>query len=45
LAELGYAVGKIIHLQMRFIVPSPGDMKAAIVALLPDIDLLVARGA
>jgi putative ABC transport system substrate-binding protein len=44
LAELGYVDGKNIHLQMRFAVPTPGDMKAAILALLPEIDLLVVWG-
>jgi hypothetical protein len=45
LAELGYVDGNNIHLPMRCTVPTPGDMKAAILALLPEIDLLVAVGA
>ena len=44
LSELGYVDGKNIRLENRFTAPNPKDMKAAIVALLPDIDLLVAWG-
>jgi hypothetical protein len=38
LSELGYVDGKNIRLENRFAAPNPKDMKAAIVALLPDID-------
>jgi putative tryptophan/tyrosine transport system substrate-binding protein len=44
LSELGYVDGKNISLQSRFTAPNPKDMKAAIMALLPDIDLLVVWG-
>jgi putative ABC transport system substrate-binding protein len=44
LAALGYVDGKNIRLQTRFVAPHPNEMKAAILALLPDIDLLVVCG-
>ena len=44
LAALGYVDGKNIRLQTRFVAPHPNEMKDAILALLPDIDLLVVWG-
>jgi putative ABC transport system substrate-binding protein len=44
LSDLGYVDGKNILLQSRFTAPNPTDMKAAILALAPDIDLLVVWG-
>jgi putative ABC transport system substrate-binding protein len=44
LTGLGYVDGKNIHLQTRYAAPNPKDMKAAILALLPEIDLLVVWG-
>jgi putative ABC transport system substrate-binding protein len=44
LSDLGYVDAKNIRLQLRFTAPNPKDMKAAILALLPDIDLLVVWG-
>ncbi len=44
LSALGYIDGKNIRLQTRFAAPDPNEMKAAILALLPDIDLLVVWG-
>jgi len=35
---------KNIRLQIRFVGPHPNEMKAAVLALLPDIDLLVVWG-
>jgi putative ABC transport system substrate-binding protein len=44
LSDLGYVDGKNIFLQTRFAAPNPEATKAAMLALLPDIDLLVAWG-
>jgi putative ABC transport system substrate-binding protein len=44
LSDLGYVDGKNILLQSRFTAPNPTDMKAAILALVPDVDLLVVWG-
>ena len=44
LSNLGYANGKNIVLSTRFVAPTPDAMDEAVLALLPDIDLLVAWG-
>jgi putative ABC transport system substrate-binding protein len=44
LLDLGYVEGKSIRLQTRFAAPTPVGQKEAILALLPDIDLLVVHG-
>jgi len=44
LSTLGYIDGKNIRLQTRFAAPNLNEMKAAVLALLPDIDLLVVWG-
>jgi putative ABC transport system substrate-binding protein len=44
LSDLGYVDGKTIRLQTRFSAPNPKDMKTTILALLPDIDLLIVWG-
>jgi putative tryptophan/tyrosine transport system substrate-binding protein len=44
LSTLGYIDGKNIRLQTRFAAPKLNEMQAAVLALLPDIDLLVVWG-
>src|ERR1700737_3956782 len=44
LSDLGYVDGKTIRLQTRFAAPNPKDIKTTILALLPDIDLLIVWG-
>jgi putative ABC transport system substrate-binding protein len=44
LSALGYVDGKNIRLRGRFAAPNPQDLKAAILEMLPDIDLLVVWG-
>jgi putative tryptophan/tyrosine transport system substrate-binding protein len=44
LLDLGNVDGKDIRLQTRFAAPSPDGQKEVILALLPDIDLLVVHG-
>jgi putative ABC transport system substrate-binding protein len=44
LSTLGYIDGKNIRLQTRFAAPNLNEMQAAVLALLPDIDLLVVWG-
>ena len=44
LQDLGYVNGKNFHLLTRFVAPNPSAMKAAILDLLPDIDLLIVWG-
>src|ERR1700736_3250626 len=45
LSDLGYIDGKTIRLQTRFSsAPNPKDIKTTILALLPDIDLLIVWG-
>ena len=44
LSDLGYVDGKNIRLLSRYTTPTPKDLKAAILELLHDIDLLVVWG-
>jgi putative ABC transport system substrate-binding protein len=44
LSDLGYIDGKNIHLVMRYTSPTPKDLKAAILELVPEIDLLMVWG-
>jgi putative ABC transport system substrate-binding protein len=44
LGNLGYVHGKDIALLNRFVIPTPSAVEEAVLALLPDIDLLVVRG-
>src|SRR4051795_12954883 len=44
LSDLGYVDGKNIRLLVRYSSPTPKDLKAAILELLPEIDLLVVWG-
>src|SRR3978361_276699 len=44
LSELGYVDGQNLRLLERFAAPNPKDMKAAILDLAPDVDLLVVWG-
>ena len=44
LAELGYQTGRNIDIVTRIMVPQPDLVEKAIVALLPDIDVLVVGG-
>jgi putative ABC transport system substrate-binding protein len=44
LRDLGYVDGKDFQLQVRFAPPTRDGQKEAILALLPDIDLLVVHG-